>query len=141
MLIVIVLVTALIIGFLVRAGTESVAAANYSASANANMLAGTAINFVEAQINEATTVPDATNPLFASAWATQPGAISVFDESNTGMPKTIYRLYSATTRTDTSLANLTADLPSDTSWQQKPALWTDLNAPVSVSGPDRQQRK
>src|SRR4051812_34019294 len=68
-----VLITALIVGFLVRASVEGVSSSNYRATATTRMLADTAVNVVQAQINEATT------PSVGEAWASQPGAIRVFN--------------------------------------------------------------
>ncbi|XHR26790.1 MAG: Verru_Chthon cassette protein A [Chthoniobacteraceae bacterium] len=122
-----VLVTGIVVGFLVRAGGERTASANYYASASARQLADTAVNLVQAQINEATTLGSGTY-----AWASQPGAVRVFD--NTGSLKRIFRLYSAssmvTTGADPSV--LQNDLPP-TDWSGSHALWTDLNAPVTIS--------
>ncbi len=122
-----VLITGIVVGFLVRAGGERTASANYYASASARQLADTAVNLVQAQINEATTLGSGTY-----AWVSQPGAVRVYD--NTGSLKRIFRLYSAssmvTAGADPSV--LQSDLPP-VDWSQSHALWTDLNAPVTVS--------
>lgn len=122
-----VLITALIVGFLARVGTEGVASSNYAGTATTRFLADTAINVVQAQINEATMLPG------TNAWASQPGAIRVFDDN--GALTKIYKLYSAATLApDATNGNvLASDVPPVT-WADSPALWTDLNAPVKVAG-------
>lgn len=122
-----VLITALIVGFLVRVGTEGVASSNYTGTVNSRFLADTAVNIVQAQINEATITP------VDSAWASQPGAIRVFD--NQGNLTKIYRLYSSASLDPTASDGkvLQADVPPDT-WGDSPSVWTDLNAPVKVQG-------
>ena len=132
-LIVIVLITALIIGFLARAGSERVASSNYSASVSTNVLASTAINLVQSQINEATTTTAAGSTTSSLAWASQPGAIRLFDTA--GNLKNIYRLYSSNAMTTTNVDDLkNNDIPNKSVWQTSPALWTDLNEPVAVMG-------
>lgn len=121
---IIVLITVLIVGFLLRASTERTATANYSATTAAQLMAENVVNLVQAQINDATTKPDA-------AWASQPGAIRVFNQ--TGGLDRIYRLYSATTFTATTASALQADIPP-AGWAGQPANWVDLNAPVAVAG-------
>jgi uncharacterized protein (TIGR02600 family) len=121
---IVVLLTALVLGFLMRASSERVASRNYDAASTTRLLSDTAVNLVQAAINEATTVS-------GSAWASQPGMIRVY--TNTGTLDSLYRLYSApqlVTKT-TNPAILANDVPDDT-WLASPALWVDLNAPVLV---------
>jgi len=122
---VIVLITALIVGFLLRAGTDRSATSSYSASVAARQLGDVAVNLVEGQINDATTQGT------GYTWASQPGAVRTFD--STGAMKTLYRLYSANTLTTSNASDVANDLPP-TTWASSPALWTDLNAPVTVQG-------
>jgi len=120
---ILVLVAILIVGFLTRATSERSASASYSATATARQLADTAVNLVQAQINDATSYGS------NFAWASQPGAVRVYD--NTGQLAHIYRLYSAASmRADVTNPNiLAADIPPG-DWASSPGLWTDLNAPV-----------
>src|SRR5690606_5616961 len=94
------------------------------------ILADTAVNLVQAVINEATT------PESGTAWASQPGAIRLFDETG-GLTK-VYRLYSAASLVaDTNDASILAsDIPTNGTWADAPATWVDLNAPAKVSGAD-----
>src|SRR5262245_14848034 len=84
---ILVLIAALTVAFLGRTGTERSASASYDASSRARLLADTAVNLVQAAINEASSTDGTT------MWASQPGAIRVYDDK--GSQKTIYRLYSA----------------------------------------------
>ena len=103
------------------------------------MMADMAVNLVQGQINEA------TSQGMATAWASQPGAIRVYD-NNTGALKEIYRLYSAQNLTTTTVTGVNGmntasttpgannDMPP-TTWANSPAnssaLWVDLNAPAN----------
>lgn len=121
---IIVLITALIVGLLLRAGSERTASASYSAATATRQLADNVVNLVQAQVNDATTQA-------GSAWASQPGAIRVFDSS--GGIERIYRLYSAASFTATNATALQDDVPPS-GWAALPAQWVDLNAPESVPG-------
>ncbi len=123
---IVVLLTALIVGFMLRAGSERASASNYRTVASTRELADAAVNLVEAQINHATTQGSAT------VWASQPGAVRLFD--STGALTRIYRLYSARTVTTTMATDLDGDVPPST-WAMSPAIWTDLNAPVTTTLP------
>lgn len=120
----VVLLTVLIVGFMTRAGSERMSAVNYRTAASARELADTAVNLVQAQINHATTQGPTT------VWASQPGAVRLFD--NAGALKQIYRLYSARSVTTNLADDLDGDLPP-TAWASSPAVWTDLNAPASTT--------
>jgi len=122
---VVVLITALIVGFLLRVGSDRLSTASYSTGVAARQLGDVAVNLVQGQIN------DATSRGAGTAWASQPGAVRVFD--NTGAMKTLYRLYSAPALTSDQASDLANDIPPAT-WAASPALWTDLNAPVTVQG-------
>jgi uncharacterized protein (TIGR02600 family) len=121
---IIVLLTAVVVGFLARAGSERLSASGYKAAASTRQLIGSVVNLVQAQINEATS-QGATY-----AWASQPGAIRVFE--NSGNLKTIYRLYSASGLTTSNSGDLASDVPPS-NWAGAPAVWTDLNAPEADS--------
>lgn len=126
---IIVLLGALVTIFLVRTGTERSASASYDAAASTRLLAESAVNLVQATINEATmATSDGT-----STWASQPGAVRIFN--NTGSLTKIYRLYSSTAMsTETGSGNILADDIPPTSWASQPAVWVDLNKPVKISG-------
>jgi hypothetical protein len=122
------LLTALVVAFMMRVGTEKQASSYYCAESRTRELSDTTLNLVEGLINEATTQG------FTYAWATQPGAIRVFD--NTGASYKTFKLYSAPSMSAlASTANpvstfLGNDLPPAT-WYKAPGIWVDLNAPVN----------
>ncbi|GAT34677.1 Verru_Chthon cassette protein A [Terrimicrobium sacchariphilum] len=124
---IIVLLGALVTIFLVRTGTERSASASYDAAASTRLLAESAVNLVQATINEATTGTG------SSTWASQPGAVRVFDDA--GNLTKIYRLYSSTTMsTATSSGSILANDIPPVNWASQPAVWVDLNKPVTISG-------
>jgi uncharacterized protein (TIGR02600 family) len=120
----IVLMGALVTIFLVRTAVERSASASYDAASSTRLLADTTVNLVQATINEATSGGSRI------AWASQPGAIRTFDDS--GAPSSIYRLYSGTAATASNVSQLAGDMPP-ANWASEPALWTDLNKPVTVT--------
>jgi len=119
---IIILLLGLIVAFITRAGSERSSSSSYSAANSSRNLADLAVNLVQGQINDATTRGA------DKVWATQPGAIRVFN--NDGSLGTIYRLYSAGNLTTTTAADLANDLPPAT-WAADAALWCDLNAPAT----------
>ena len=131
-LILVVLITAVVLGFLITSGLEQTSSRSYKASSSNRLMADTAINLVQGEINEA------TSQGMNFAWASQPGAIRVYD--NTGALSKIYKLYSAQNLTVTSASAMDTastaaganDMPPLT-WSSDPALWVDLNASASDS--------
>jgi uncharacterized protein (TIGR02600 family) len=127
-----VIILGLAVTFLNRTTIERNAAAGFAAASNTRQLADTAVNLVEGQIRDATT--QGANV----AWASQPGMIRTFASGNFGSytPSAsllrAYKLYSSDTMIATT-ANTTADLPPN-NWETNKAVWTDLNAPVTVNG-------
>ncbi|XHR30545.1 MAG: Verru_Chthon cassette protein A [Chthoniobacteraceae bacterium] len=118
-----VLLTAITVGFFARAVSLRKTTANERASVSARALADTTVNLVQAQIDHAATRGNGT------VWASQPGAIRLFDQS--GSLNTVYRLYSGTAMTSSSAAALASDAPPAT-WATQKALWVDLNAPATI---------
>ena len=122
---VMVLAIGILVAFLSLARTERSAASAYLSNAATRQMADNAVGIVQAQINLATTRGAGI------AWASQPGMIRTY--TTAGALDTAYKLYSAGTLTESSAARLDDDLPS-AGWDGSPAVWTDLNAPVRVSG-------
>jgi uncharacterized protein (TIGR02600 family) len=120
-----VLVSIVAIGFFARTVTLRKSTANELASSSARSLADTAVNLVQAQIDHATTAGNFTS------WASQPGAIRLYNTS--GTLRTIYRLYSSSSLTTSNATDLLADLPAASNWTSLKSLWVDLNAPVDIS--------
>ncbi len=97
-------------------------------------LADMAVNLVTAQIRTGTTQPDNV------AWVSQPGLIRTY--SGAGQMTNAYKLYSARKMVATGDAELDADLATESSpagWAARPAVWHDLNAPVTVPAADPAQ--
>lgn len=122
---IIVLVVGIVVAFLTMAGTERTSASSYLSSAEVRRLADNAVAIVQAQINYATTQGPTV------AWASQPGMIRTYSDNGTLLRA--YKLYSATSLTETDPASLNSDTPA-AAWRSSPATWTDLNAPVTTGG-------
>jgi Tfp pilus assembly protein PilX len=123
------LLTLLVVAFMARTTSARASASNFHATANTRQLTDTAVNLVQAQINEATTLGITATGGATYTWGSQPGAIRVFD--NTGALNSIYRLYSATARVVTgtsAVTQLANDLPTATTWSSYGAQWCDLNS-------------
>jgi len=125
-----VLITAMVVGFLVISGLEMNSSVFYKASSNDRLLADTVVNLEQSQINEATS----QGPAYA--WASQPGAIWTWNSNSSGTQlNKIYKLYSAQALTTTNATTMNTsgtlaganDMPP-TTWASDPALWVDLNA-------------
>ena len=128
-----IVILGLAITFLNRVSIERTSSASYASAANTRNLADTAVNLVQGQIRAATIQGDNI------AWASQPGMIRTYG-SLSGSTTTAsaallkaFKLYSASNMVQTSSATLTTeDAPAGT-WVADKAIWTDLNAPVSVT--------
>jgi len=136
---VLILLTVLVVAFLMRAEVARTSSANYRATTETRLLTDTVLNLVQAEINDATTY-GLTRSGGPYTWASQPGAIRVYDTTGGGAVK-IYRLYSAPSLTTTAITDLldtttgnTKEVPSN--WASNPAKYVDLNAPVSVTDPN-----
>lgn len=128
---ILVLLSALLVALLQRAGSDKSSSSSYKASTDARLLADTAVNLVQGQINQATSRGS------TYAWASQPGAIRVFN--NNGDLTAIYRLYSSPSLTTTSPTAAKEVVQDDrqaidnSAWSGSPALWVDLNSPATNS--------
>jgi uncharacterized protein (TIGR02600 family) len=124
-----VLLTVAGVGFFSRTISLRKSASGELSTATTQMMADTVVSLVQAQIDQATTLGNGT------AWASQPGAIRVFNPS--GNLERIFKLYSSTAMTTTAPATMAGDLPASAGWASEPALWVDLNAPATIgSGAD-----
>jgi len=134
---VLILLTVLVVAFLIRAEVARTSSANYRATTETRLLADTVLNLVQAEINDATTY-GLTRSGGPYTWASQPGAIRVYDTTG-GASVRIYRLYSAPSLSTSTISDLldangnTTEIPSD--WASNPAKYVDLNAPVNVTDP------
>jgi type II secretory pathway pseudopilin PulG len=125
-----VLTAMVVIGFFARTVNLRKATAQQQAAGNARVLADTVVNLVQGQIDHATSTGS------EKTWASQPGAVRLFDAS--GNLERIYRLYSAPDTTATAAADLAADLPP-ANWATLPGQWVDLNAPATLMDSGGQQ--
>ena len=116
------LTTILVLTFFSLATSEHKASNTYSHGIQAHQVAEQAVNMVIAQIREATTVGT------ERAWASQPGAIRVWD--STGSLENVYKLYSDDLMKSPSNTEIALDFTELDGWSDKPAHFVDLNEPV-----------
>lgn len=121
---VILMLTVLVVGLLVMAENETRSAARYMDAADARLAADSVLEIVQGQIREATISGIEGTGEGTHAWASQPGAIRVFDDE--GGLVNIFKLYSSDMMV-TGTANFSGDTPGS-SWN--PDEFVDLNAPV-----------
>jgi uncharacterized protein (TIGR02600 family) len=121
----VVLVTSMLVAFLLTATTERAASGGFAASVTARQLGDTAIAMVQGQINDASTQGPKV------AWVSQPGMVRTFDDK--GKLVNAYKLYSGAKMVANSV-NLSDD-EAPAGWNDSPAEWTDINAPVSSDDP------
>ena len=130
-----VLLSGIVVAFLMSVRVDLTSSKSYEEGTNARLLADSALNLVIGQIREASTQAK-------KAWISQPGLIRTYKTD--GQAEKAYKLYSADSLVVTGdfdpakdAASGTGDLPparAETDpqhWSKKPALWTDLNAPLA----------
>ncbi len=123
-----VLISVLIVALMGSLSTERKSAQFYANSSSVKLLADSAVSIVMGQIQDATKGTDASGNTLA--WASQPGMIRTFDSS--GATVGYYKLYSWANMDGTGSFTPTASTETPpANWQQTPALYTDLNDPVS----------
>lgn len=120
------LTTILVLTFFSLATSEHRASNTYSQGLQAQQVGEQAVNFVIAQIREAT-VQEKTDPA-ARAWASQPGAIRQWDRN--GSPRFAYKLYSDDLMKTEDWSEFETDFRDAEGWSQKPDIFVDLNEPV-----------
>lgn len=116
------LILVLAVGFLGRVSSERSSAASYQAGVSSRTLADSAMSIAQAQIDIG------TKQGTGKTWTSQPGLLRVFDAS--GAMTLALKLYSSP-QMSASTVDIAQDVPTDDSWLQKPALWVDLNEPVT----------
>jgi len=121
---IIVLVLGLCVGFLARVSTERNSSKSYASAVDARLLADTAVQIVQGQIDAATTQGTKV------AWSSQPGLIRTYDDS--GQPAKSYKLYSSGAMQTAGALNPATEAGALANWFDSPALYTDLNAPVDT---------
>lgn len=126
---IIVLITGLVVAFFASVSTELVSAKSYSTGSSSKQLADATTQLVIGSIRKATsdtsTSPSGTDVV----WASQPGMIRTWD--NKGDARKCYKLFSSGSQEMDPPYDptLTGDL--DQNFDGKPAVFTDLNAPVT----------
>lgn len=116
------LTTILVMTFFSLATSEHRASNTYSHGLQAQQVAEQAVNMVIAQIREATTVGT------TKAWASQPGAIRLWDE--TGKADYAYKLYSDDRMKTLDWNEFQTDFLDANGWSKRTAHYVDLNEPV-----------
>ncbi len=126
------MISLLVVGLLIMAENETKSAARYMDAADARLAADSVIQIVQGQIRKATTSGIGNDGKGTQAWASQPGALRVFDDS--GDLVNIFKLYSSGRMVLGTAAELFdgSDIPSG--WESQPDAFVDLNAPVSRNG-------
>lgn len=119
---IIVLVLGLSVGFLARVSTERASAKGYASAVEAKLLANSAVQIVQGQIDAATTQGTAV------AWSSQPGLIRTYN--NSGTPEKSYKLYSSDAMQSAGALDPATETAALAGWFNTPALFTDINAPV-----------
>ncbi|MEI8122353.1 MAG: Verru_Chthon cassette protein A [bacterium] len=120
-----VLISAIVIGFLSTVRQDRTSAAYYESGSTARQYADTAVTIAIAQIAEATSNPD-------QIWVSQPGLLRTFTANGT---VAAYKLYSSDTMKITGVFNPETALSNEipTTWSTRPDEFADLNAPVQVT--------
>jgi hypothetical protein len=130
-----VIITGLAVAFFSSVTTELQGSRNFASGVTTRQLADSTVGVVMGQIREATSLPNA-------AWASQPGMIRTYRDGNSISSKAdqFFKLYSSDkmviSNADVGKVlqdDFQDDLDAD--FDNKPALWTDLNAPVLVQDP------
>lgn len=122
----IVLLSLMVVGLLLTSENERKISARQIQAVDARVAADSAIQIVQGQIRQATIQGIDSNGKGTMAWASQPGALRVFDQS--GDEIRIYKLYSSDVMLATGGGALAADMPND--WAARPNEFVDLNEPV-----------
>ena len=129
------LITVVIVAFLTSVSTEHFTASSAAAGATGREMADASVQLVMGQIREATSLGPNV------AWASQPGMIRTYGSGGAGSytasssPLAYYKLYSSDNMIVDSASvgsfNPASDAPRG--WDSQPAVFTDLNAPVTSS--------
>jgi uncharacterized protein (TIGR02600 family) len=129
----IVFLSALILAFLSGAKTELRTSKLYADGSSVRLLAQSAVNIVTAEISEATKTRNGSTVL---TWASQPGMIRTYSDSGTAT-RQWFKLYSSATMSGLGVFDVNAnDEIGATDWSNQPAIFTDLNQPVTVKNVD-----
>lgn len=127
-----ILFTVIVFAFFNRVTTEAHSSQVHADITSARQFAESAVGVVMGQLREATTVK-------GGAWATQPGMVRVYggEGKNPKDAFAFYKLYSSHTLTVAGGAlskyDPDTEVPrGENGWNHLPAIWTDLNEPVTM---------
>jgi type II secretory pathway pseudopilin PulG len=126
----VVMLSLLIVGLLLNAQSQRQLAVSQSSALDARLGAESALEIVEGQIRRATTQGIDSEGRGTFTWASQPGAVRVFDDQ--GNEREILKLYSSAEMIVPGGGSLAGDMPSD--WAERPDEFVDLNEPVRRGG-------
>ncbi|PTY06083.1 hypothetical protein DB346_01570 [Verrucomicrobia bacterium LW23] len=118
------LLTVIVMAILTNAGTELKSSKVYAAGVSVKLLSQSAVNLVQAEINDATHNGNL-------CWTSQPGMIRTFDIN--GQPVKHYKLYSDRVMVENGAYDAAAGAPP-ADWYDRTATYVDLNQPESVNG-------
>ena len=122
------LTTILVLTFFSLATSEHRASSTYSNGLQAQQVGEQAVNFVIAQIREATVQGKDAQ---VKAWASQPGAIRLWKQDGAAnLEDFAYKLYSDDVMKTKDWSEFDNDFKSAQSWSDKPEMFVDLNEPV-----------
>ena len=127
------LITGFVLAFYSSVSTELVSAKNYAGGSSGRQLADAAtqlaigtIRKATSQTSQANNLPNGNSSGTDIAWASQPGMIRTWD--NQGNALTCYKLFSSSSLEVSGAYDPSGD--TDAAFDTKPALFTDLNAPI-----------
>ncbi len=122
------IITVLIVALLSTVSTERQSAQFYANGSSVKLLADSTVSIVMGQIKDATKGVDSSGGMLS--WASQPGMIRTYNTA--GQPSSYYKLYSWANMVGAGsfTSSSTSETPPST-WASMPALYTDLNDPVS----------
>ena len=122
------MMTLLAVTIFVAVSGENRASQQQSDADKARQLASSSAQMVMAQIQAASTRTQAGS-VNAVAWTSQPGLLRTFTPSG---PSTVYKLYSDDLMVTDAFSESEDAPPTD--WKTSPALYCDINAPVTMGG-------
>lgn len=123
----VIILTILIVGLLVTSQSSLQIASHHRDALEARIAAVSAVEMVKGQIRRATIAGiDAGTKRGTYSWASQPGALRVFNQA--GTEREIDKLYSSSEMIAPGGASLNSDVPFG--WRDSPDEFVDINEPV-----------
>ncbi len=126
---ILVLITGLVVAFFSAANTELASAKSYAGGSSSQQLADAATQLAIGSIRKATSDTSTSPSGTDVAWASQPGMIRTWDSK--GNARNIYKLFSSSNLEATPPYDPAAAGDLDPDFDNKPAIFVDLNAPVA----------